>query len=197
MRVLNVHERELEGNPEQIGALIDSLASREDALWPRHSWPKMEFDRPLGVGADGGHGPIRYFVEEYAPGQSIKFHFTGPKGFSGFHGYEVVRADGKPALLRHTLKMTTHGLAVLSWPVMFRPMHDALIEDSLATAQASLGQRPQVQVWSLWVKLLRWVVSGGKARSQVTPGLRRGALTKSTLSSAPGSRLQILSCRGI
>ncbi len=31
--------------------------------------------------------------------------------------------------------MSTHGLAVLSWPLVYRPMHDALIEDSLATAE--------------------------------------------------------------
>jgi len=70
MEVLNVHERELEADPIQIGALIDSLASREDRLWPKHVWPRMEFDRSLGVGAKGGHGPIRYFVEEYTANQS-------------------------------------------------------------------------------------------------------------------------------
>ena len=91
MRVINVHERELLATPEQVGALIDSLASDEDALWPNHSWPRMAFDRPLCVGATGGHGPVRYFVGEYVPGQAIRFHFTGPKGFSGYHGYEMVR----------------------------------------------------------------------------------------------------------
>lgn len=59
MKVLNVHERELRATSEQVGALIGSLASRNDLLWPRHIWPKMEFDRPLSVGATGGHGPIR------------------------------------------------------------------------------------------------------------------------------------------
>jgi hypothetical protein len=171
MRILNVHERELQAPPGQVGALIDSLASREDALWPRHSWPRMEFDRPLGVGATGGHGPIRYFIEEYMPGQSIKFRFTGPKGFNGFHRYEIVSTDGRSVILRHTLKMTTHGPAILSWPIAFRLMHDALLEDSLATAQASLGQPPRMQAWSPWVRFLRWATSGGKARSQVTPNM--------------------------
>ena len=85
MKVINIHECELDGTPEQVGLLIDSLASAEDALWPYQLWPRMEFDRPLDVGATGGHGPVRYFVEEYTPGQSIKFRFTGPKGFNGFH----------------------------------------------------------------------------------------------------------------
>jgi hypothetical protein len=169
MEVLNIHERELETGPEQVGALIDSLASREDRLWPKHIWPRMEFDRSLGVGAKGGHGPVRYFVEEYTPSRSIKFRFTGPKGFDGFHGYGIVNGPKQHVVLRHTLKMNTYGLAILSWPLVFRPMHDALIEDSLTAAQVSLGLLPKIQAWSLWVKILRWVLSGGKARSQVTP----------------------------
>ena len=169
MEVLNIHERELDASPEQVGALIDSLASAEDALWPNHSWPRIKFDRPLGLGAYGGHGPIRYFVEEYTPSESIKFRFTGPKDFDGFHGFEIVNGPKQPVVLRHTLRMNTHGPAILSWPLVYRPMHDALIEDSLTTAQVSLGLTPKVQAWSFWVKILRWVVSGGKARSQVTP----------------------------
>jgi hypothetical protein len=129
----------------------------------------MEFDRPLSVGARGGHGPIRYFVEEYVPGESIKFRFTGPRGFDGSHGYERIRTTADTAVLRHTLAMTTHGLAVLSWPVVYQPMHDALIEDSLATAEASLAHAPHIQPWPLWVRLLRWVVSGGKAAHRGRP----------------------------
>lgn len=169
MEVLNIHKRELEANLVQVGALIDSLASKEERLWPIHAWPRMEFDRSLGVGAKGGHGPIRYYVEEYTPGKSIKFCFTGPEGFDGYHGYEIVNSTQNPVVLRHTLKMNAYGPAILSWPLIYRPMHDALIEDSLATAQVSLGLLPKIQTWSLWVKILRWIVSGGKARSQLTP----------------------------
>lgn len=162
MKVLNIHERVLEVDPIQVGALIDSLASKEDRLWPNRLWPRMIFDRPLGVGATGGHGPIRYFVEEYMQGKSIKFHFTGPKGFDGYHGYEILNGSGRLIILRHTLKMNTHGWAVLTWPLAFRPMHDALLEDSLAIAEVSLGLSPKIQRWSLWVKFLRWVLSGGR-----------------------------------
>jgi hypothetical protein len=169
MRVLNVHERELQGTHEEVGAMIDSLSSPRDALWPWHSWPRMEFDRPLAVGAVGGHGPVRYVVEDYAPGRSIRFRFTGPKGFHGYHSYEIIDSPGRGCVLRHTLEMTTHGLAVLTWPLMFRPMHDALLEDSLAVAQASLGCDPQMRPWSPWVRLLRWLLSGGRTRAQETP----------------------------
>jgi hypothetical protein len=177
VKVLNIHERELPVSPQRVGVLIDSLSSREDALWPKQSWPPMEFDRPLSVGAVGGHGPIRYFVEGYTPGESIKFSFTGPKGFRGHHGYEIVKSSAQNCVLRHTLEMVTHGPATVSWPIVFRPLHDALIEDSLAVAQASLGQPPRVQAWSAWVRLLRWVFSRGRARAQATlnPSLQRTA----------------------
>ena len=169
MKVLNIHERELEGNHEQVGALIDSLSSEDDRLWPNHSWPRMKFDRPLSIGANGGHFSIGYFVEEYKPGQSIKFRFTNPKGFNGFHKYEVVMSTQQSLLLRHTIEMTLHGFSFLTWPIIIRPLHDALLEDSLATAQASLGMIPQIQAWSPWVKLIRWVISGDKTNSQITP----------------------------
>ena len=169
VKVLNIHERVLSASPERVGALIDSLSSREDALWPKQSWPGIEFNRPLSVGAVGGHGPIRYIVEAYIPGRSIRFRFTAPRGFNGYHGYAVVDTDEHTCVLRETLEMTTHGPALLAWPFVFRPMHDALLEDSLALAQASLGLLPEVHPWSCWVRLLRWVLSGGRARKQAMP----------------------------
>ena len=90
MKVLNIHERKFSASPEKVGALIDSLSSREDTLWPKQAWPRMEFARTLSVGAVGGHGPIRYYVEAYTPGKSIRFRFTRPRGFSGYHGYGVL-----------------------------------------------------------------------------------------------------------
>jgi hypothetical protein len=116
MNVLNIHEREFSVSPGRVGALIDSLSSREDTLWPKQAWPLMEFDRILSVGAVGGHGPIRYFVEAYVPGKSIRFRFTGPRGFNGYHGYEVLELTPQSCVLRHTLGMTTRGLAIISWP---------------------------------------------------------------------------------
>ena len=90
MRVLNIHERRLAAPAAAVGALLDSLASDADALWPRSAWPAMRFDRPLGVGAVGGHGPIPYAVEEYHPGRLVSFRFLGPRGFNGHHRFEVL-----------------------------------------------------------------------------------------------------------
>lgn len=173
MKVLNIHERELGADKTAVGALIDSLASVEDRLWPKQQWPRMRFGKPLGIGAEGGHGPIRYFVEEYAAGKSVKFRFTAPKGFDGFHGYEIADGREQTVVLRHTLKMTTHGRAILSWPFVYRPLHNALLEDSLTKAQESLGLPVSARKWSLWVKLLRRIVAGG-----TSPGKRRGKRKK-------------------
>ncbi|MBI5092684.1 MAG: SRPBCC family protein, partial [Candidatus Hydrogenedentes bacterium] len=71
MKITNIHEREMQAAPESVGALLDSLSSPADALWPRRSWPPMILDRPLSVGATGGHGPVRYVVDSYTPGQAV------------------------------------------------------------------------------------------------------------------------------
>lgn len=169
MDVLNIHERELHAGADVVGAVIDSIASEKDKLWPRSFWPALRLDRPLGVGAAGGHGPISYVVEEYRPGQIVKFRFTGPRGFDGHHWVEAIPMDERCTLLRHTIQMRIVGIALLSWPLVVRPLHDALMEDALALAQASLGVTPVIEPWSWWVRALRWGMSGGRARAQRTP----------------------------
>lgn len=158
MHVLNIHERSLVAPRERVGALLDGLASPDDALWPRRLWPRMALDRPLGVGAAGGHGPIRYVVERYSPGESIHFRFTGPPGFDGWHALEVLRDDAGCSVLRHTLQMDTHGDAIFTWPVVFRHLHDALIEDALTQAESALGLPATRRQWSVWVWMLRWLL---------------------------------------
>ena len=169
MRVVNSHERELPVSASAVGALIDTLASERDLLWPKTMWPAMRFDRPLGVGAMGGHGPIRYVVVEFRHGERVKFRFSAPRGFNGFHWFEVAAKGETAAVLRHTLEMEAQGPALLSWPLVFRWLHDACVEDALSLAQVSLGIEPTVHPWSAWVRMLRWIFSGGKARSQKMP----------------------------
>ncbi len=172
MDVLNIHERELRAAPAEVGALFDFLATDKDRLWPKAIWPAVRLDRPLGVAAAGGHGPISYFVEEYRPGQLVKFRFTKPRGFDGHHWLEVIPKDAQRTVLRHTIQMRVGGMALLSWPLVVRPLHDAVLEDAMALAQASLGFAPTVRPWSWWVKLLRWAMSGGRARGQQVPVVR-------------------------
>ncbi len=121
MQVRNVHERRFTLPPATVGALIDSLASHDDRLWPRDKWPPMRFDRPLSVGAVGGHGPVRYSVEEYRPGHSVVFRFTAPRGFNGTHRFDVEDRQGC-AVLRHVIEMNATGPALLSWPIFFHPL---------------------------------------------------------------------------
>jgi hypothetical protein len=105
-------------------------------------------DRPLGGGASGGHGPVRYAVEEFSPGQTVKFRFAGPIGFNGHHRFEILPKGGQSTVLRHTIDMDAKGPALLSWPPVFRPLHDALLEDLLALDLASLGAVPPVRRWT-------------------------------------------------
>lgn len=163
MRVRNVHQRTLVASPEEVGALLDTLASPDDALWPKDQWPAMRFDRPLGVGAVGGHGPIRYTVEAYEPGRWIRFRFTAPAGFLGTHAFNVVPMSGDQTALRHTIAMRVQGWAVVSWPVFYRPLHDALLEDVLDRAERTLGQVPRGARWSPWVRLLRSVLGARRS----------------------------------
>ena len=165
MNVRNVHERLLEADGDAVGRLIDSLGSRDDRLWPRNVWPAMRFDRPLGVGAVGGHGPIRYTLVECQPGRLVRFRFDAPRGFAGSHRFERTDVPGG-VVLSHVLEMEAVGVARLTWPLVFRPLHDALIEDCLACAQRSLGLRAEVLPWSASVRFLRRVLGRGRTRPQ-------------------------------
>lgn len=156
MAVVNVHQRRLTVSPPEAGALIDSLAGPNDQLWPGTGWPAMEFDRSLGLGATGGHGPIRYVISQYVPGRWIRFTFTGPRGFHGFHEYSVA-VQNSQTVLWHTLAMHLRGPSRLTWPLVFRPLHNALIEDSLDRAErATTGGVARPAHWSRYVRLLRW-----------------------------------------
>ena len=155
--IRNVHERDFKSDAATAGALIDTLASRDDRLWPRDRWPPIRFDRPLQIGAVGGHGPIHYAVVAYEPTRSIRFRFTAPRGFIGSHGFDVVPLPNGGARLIHSLGMQAESTAMLTWPLVYRWLHDALIEDSLERAAVSLGETPRGVRWTLWVRTLRWV----------------------------------------
>lgn len=166
MQILNIHERSIARPAAAVGALIDTLSSDGDALWPRSLWPAMRFDRPLSVGADGGHGPIGYAVTEYRPGNYVRFRFSGPKGFNGHHWFDLVPEGEGACTLRHTIAMDARGLGLLLWGTAIRHLHDAVIEDAFSTAEVSLGLQPTVRPWSAWVRFLRRLMAGRSARPQ-------------------------------
>jgi hypothetical protein len=164
MRIRNEHARALDALPHSAGALIDGLASPNDRLWPRSRWPSMSFDRPLSVGARGGHGPVRYCVGDYVPGRRIAFRFEDSgitAGMRGHHRFEVVEENGH-TVLRHLIEARCGFATWAKWLLVIRPLHDALLEDVLDRAEEVLGcKRGAGARWSLWVRVLRRVLSRG------------------------------------
>jgi hypothetical protein len=168
MRIFNRHEVEIAAQPRDVGELIDSLSSEHDLLWPHFRWPAMRFDRPLSVGARGGHGPVGYFVEEYEPGARIRFRFqnTHPltKGIEGYHELYMETLPGNRTRLIHVILGTIRGRALLLWPLIVRPLHDALIEDGLARAAKYFDATHPFPPLSLWVRLLRALATRARQR---------------------------------
>jgi hypothetical protein len=156
MHVRNVHRRTT-GSPEELDTLLGALASDTDELWPGDRWPRMRLDGLLALGAQGGHGPIRYRVESCQRSHSVRFRFERPRGCDGVHEFTVV-VDGEAlAQLVHVLEARMSGLALLSWPLVFRPLHDALIEDALDNAERHVtGQLQRPARWSTYVRGLRF-----------------------------------------
>ncbi|SDE60718.1 hypothetical protein [Auraticoccus monumenti] len=154
--VRNVHRRLLAAAPDQVGGLLDSLGGPADRLWPRRRWPAMRLDAPLGVGAGGGHGLIGYVVTRHEPGRLAEFTFTAPRGVEGTHTFLVLPDRSGRTVLEHRIDARTSGLMRLGWPLVVRPLHDALLEDCLDRAQHELGAPPARPArWSPWVRLLR------------------------------------------
>jgi hypothetical protein len=172
MKVTNIHQRLLNASPERVGALIDSLASPADPMWPSRPWPRMRLDRPLAVGATGGHGPIGYVVEAYTPGQSVRFRITAPKGFDGWHQFEVLDATSAHCVLEHRIEMRTRGFGTPLWALAIRWLHDAMVEDVLTQAEAALGLAAIQRPWKSYVRFLLWLGSKRGVRgSRAKPGM--------------------------
>ncbi|WP_435299503.1 hypothetical protein [Timonella sp. A28] len=156
--IVNIHERAYAVPVSEVAALIATLASKDDRFWPYECWPRMHFDRGLVTGASGGHGPVRYRVEHVDPANKIVFQFTSPTGFDGGHALTITSTSESETTVRHEIRLHPHSLARLTWPLFFRPMHDALLEEAFDKLARNLGvpsQQPHQR--SVWVRLLRWV----------------------------------------
>lgn len=129
----NVHVREIDAPVDAVAALMSGLGGDDDRLWPAPAWTPMRLDRPLGVGACGGHGPIRYRVTEYEPGRRVRFAFDPACGLEGHHEL-TVSPSGEGTRVEHVLDCRARGLTRLMQPVLIRA-HDAVVEDLLDNAE--------------------------------------------------------------
>ncbi|MFJ9848006.1 DUF2867 domain-containing protein [Streptomyces sp. NPDC101150] len=127
--VRDVHARTIAAPAETVGALMDRLGGDPDPVFPVPAWSPMRFDRPLGVGADGGHAFIRYRVSAYEPGRRIRFDFT--PGPSGFHEVTVLPLGPDGCRVEHVLE-NQHGLAQgLLWHIAIGAVHRTVVEELL------------------------------------------------------------------
>ena len=160
MKIENVHTRTLPAGGPLAESLIDGLTGADDKLWPHDRWPPMRLDNGLHEGSVGGHGPIGYRVLEYRPGHLVRFGFITPEGLIGEHRYEL-DGNGETVLLRHVLHGRAEGRMRWQWPLLFEPLHDALIEDSLDRAVAVISETDYVpNRWSARARALRWLLKG-------------------------------------
>jgi hypothetical protein len=171
--IRSVHQRHLAVPPDRIGALLDTLGSADDALWPVRDWGPMELDGPLAVGARGGHHGVRYHVEEHAPGRRVVFRFEPPTGITGTHTFEVTEEE-RGCRLRHEIEGSVGGVMRLLWPLVVEPLHDDLLTDLLDRAQATVGPPPHPRRRPFRVRVLR---AAGRPR----PVAPRAALAAAAL----------------
>jgi hypothetical protein len=117
----------------------------------------------LRVGAACHHDDVRYTVTEYQPGRRVWFTFTGID-LHGGHGFDVMEEEGATRL-RHTLRARPHRSMLLLWPLIVRPVHDALLEDLLDNAERELtGTVAPPHRYSGWIRVLRAITSGVERR---------------------------------
>jgi hypothetical protein len=158
--IRNVHQRAYPVDAARLAELLDRVTGPDSPLWPVKHWPPMILDRPLSVGATGGHGPVRYTCTAYDPGRRAEFTFAPDYFAQGTHTFDVL-ANGTNGTLRHTLTARPKGVGRLLWPLAFRWLHDACLEDLLDRVAGSLGHPPATRTrWSPWVRLLRRTASG-------------------------------------
>lgn len=160
MVIRNVHTRVLECDREQAGALLAQVAGACSPLWPVDRWPALLLDRPLGVGARGGHADIRYTCTAYEPGERLEFTFTPQMPLAGTHAFVITRGPrAGTTLLSHELDATGGLQGRLLWFGAIRWLHDALIEDLLDRAKAEVrGERAVPRSWSPLIRVLNAVV---------------------------------------
>ncbi|WP_433797084.1 DUF2867 domain-containing protein [Actinoplanes sp. CA-252034] len=133
----NTHQRLLPVPAATVGPLLDRLGRPGDVLWPSPAWPPARLDRPVGVGATGGHGAIRYHVTAHRPGRLVEFTFDPRTGLTGTHTFDLLD-HGDSCVLRHRLVATPTAWMRALWPAVVGPCHDAVLEHLLDNAEIAV-----------------------------------------------------------
>lgn len=179
----NVHIREIEAPVDSVAALLSGLGGHDDRLWPAPAWTPMRLDRPLAVGASGGHGSIRYRVTEYEPGRRVRFTFDPACGVDGHHELTVA-PSGEGTRVEHLLACRTRGLLRLVQPLLIRA-HDAVVEDLLDNAEREATGT--VRAPARWSPLTRLMQRAEAARPRGVPIPAGADLARRTISRYGGS----------
>ena len=157
----NVLSRPLPVPAAEAATVLAGFADPATSVWPSRTWPRLRLDAALSPSSSGGHGPIRYAVEEYLPGSRLRFRFDPSCGAVGTHELRVEPAGPDSCLLVHDIRARTRGPMLLLWPLAIRWLHEALVTDLLDNAERRLTgslAEPPVR-WSPWVRLLRRLAS--------------------------------------
>ena len=150
--ISNVHVREIAAPAEAVGEILATLGSADDRLWATDLWvaTPVVLDHPLRVGANGGHGSIRYSVVEYEDSRRIVFEFSPDGGLSGRHGFELEALAPDRCRLRHFLEAETSRWMRPIVPILIA-YHDAMVETAFDRAEleatGSLQRRTHIPRW--------------------------------------------------
>lgn len=162
MRVSNVHERTVRTEKAVAREVFESLATKRDRLWPRKLWPPIRLNAPKEKMGAGGHGPIRYRVAGHEVGRKTTFTFEQSglsRGMVGAHFFELLETAGGEFTARHEIAVDLRWPAILLWPLLIRPLHDALVEDAFDNFErATTNQVSSPNRHSAYVRFLRRLV---------------------------------------
>ncbi len=158
MKVINIHTRIINQPKKVISELLTTLATKDDLIWPKENWPAIRFKNGINLNTKGGHGPIKYTIEEYNLEKIIQFRFTKPKGFLGIHKFELKELNNSQTEIKHIIDINTNFRATLNWIFIIRPLHDALIEDAFDKLENNFSSNKKKAKWSFWVKFIRKIM---------------------------------------
>jgi hypothetical protein len=151
--IRHTHSRLIEAPSEQVRRVLDALWSgdRTDPL-PRalRAWRKLPDGASVFcAGAQFGHGPFRFVVEE-CDAQRIYARIL-TRGFHGYHGF-TLHAEASGTRIVHDLVASAALPQWLSWKLLIGAGHDWAVAACLAriAALAEGEQKPYAQPTTPW-----------------------------------------------